>query len=301
MSSASLLHFDILTWLPNRHLNGKHSKYKLEGVQCTCPLEEALEVEIHLTLRLLSWSMTIGHLLALIRFLCCLLLDFYWWISIVGFLCCLLLLHCKWLASSWWQQVLINGWWLPSIQFFIPAKVNCSALPAVWTISGQSVSGPETPDQGASVSDYRFLEGDTLVVEEEEDMAKVASRSSSCSTVTLILTLVTMLLLNSATITSTNLERSRTGFESWPLLFNSRKTSESVKKLETPFVNFASARQSSSLAQRNGSDITGEKVTFKVRFYVIQLYTTSHKTCQLSGIKISRRFPILRKGSQIKK
>ena len=56
--------------------------------------------------------------------------------------------------------MLINGRWLPSIQFFIPAKVNCSALPAVWTISGQSVSGPETPDQ-AGVSDYRFLEGDT--------------------------------------------------------------------------------------------------------------------------------------------
>ena len=127
------------------------------------------------------------------------------------------------------------------------------------------MSGPETPDQ-AGVSDYRFLEGDTPVLEEEEDMAKVASRSSSCSTVvTSILTIVTMLLM-SATATSTNLERSRIGFESWPLQFNSRIASESGKKLETPFVSFASARQSSRPAQRNDSDITGEKVTFEVRF-----------------------------------
>ena len=97
-------------------------------------------------------------------------------------------------------------------------------------------------------------------------VAKVVSRSSSrSSVVTSILTIVTMLLM-SATATSTNLERSRIGFESWPLQFNSRIASESGKKLETPFVNFASARQSSRPAQRKDSDITGEKVTFEVRF-----------------------------------
>ena len=96
-------------------------------------------------------------------------------------------------------------------------------------------------------------------------VAKVVSRSSSRSSVTTILTIVTMLLM-SATTTSTNLERSRIGFESWPLQFNSRIASESGKKLETPFVNLASARQSSRPAQRNDSDITGEKVTFEVRF-----------------------------------
>ena len=222
-------------------------------------------------------------------------MDFYCWISLLSIVVALQV-TCQFLVTAG-----VDKWLMVAFDPVFHPRQGQLLCSAVWTISGQSVSGPETPDQGASVSDYRFLEGDTPVVEEEEDMAKVASRSSSCSTVTLILTLVTMLLLNSATTTSTNLERSRTGLESWPLLFNSRKTSESVKKLETPFVNFASARQSSSLAQRNGSDITGEKVTFKVRFYVIQLYTTSHKTCQLSGIKISRRFPILRKGSQIKK
>ena len=99
-------------------------------------------------------------------------------------------------------------------------------------------------------------------------VVKVASRSSSCSTVTSILTLVTMLLLRSANTTNTNLERSKIGFDSWPLHFNSRITSDSVKKsLEiSPFVNFVTAGKATRPAQRNGSDITGAKVTFEGRF-----------------------------------
>ena len=82
----------------------------------------------------------------------------------------------------------------------------------------------------------------------------VASRSESCSvSVSSILVIVAM-LLKSATTTSTDLERSRIGFESWPL-----------KKLETPFVNFASAGETTVTTRVQHSDITaGEKVTFEL-------------------------------------
>ena len=80
----------------------------------------------------------------------------------------------------------------------------------------------------------------------------VAARSESCSvSVTSILAIVAM-LLKLATTTSTDLGRSRIGFQSWPL-----------KKLETPFVNFASAGETTTRVGH--SDITGgEKVTFEL-------------------------------------
>ena len=81
----------------------------------------------------------------------------------------------------------------------------------------------------------------------------VAARSESRSvSVSSILVIVSM-LLKSATTTTTDLERSRIGFESWPL----------KKKLETPFVNFASAGETTTRVRH--SDITaGEKVTFEL-------------------------------------
>ena len=54
----------------------------------------------------------------------------------------LLLFWRWWLVRSRWQ-LLINGWWLPSIQFFIPAKVNCpsgqflDSCPDSWSGSRQ--------------------------------------------------------------------------------------------------------------------------------------------------------------------
>ena len=78
--------------------------------------------------------------------------------------------------------------------------------------------------------------------------ARSESRSVSVSS---ILVIVAM-LLKSATTTSTDLGRSRIGFESWPL-----------KKLETQFVNFASAGETTTRVRH--SDITGgEKVTFEL-------------------------------------
>ena len=72
--------------------------------------------------------------------------------------------------------------------------------------------------------------------------------------VTSTLTIFTI-LLKSTSATSTHHERSTIGFEPW-----------SLKKLETPFVNFASVRKSTKVG--NKSDIKGEqhfKVTFEVR------------------------------------
>ena len=89
--------------------------------------------------------------------------------------------------------------------------------------------------------------------------ARSESRSVSVSS---ILVIVAM-LLKSATTTSTDLGRSRIGFESWPL-----------KKLETQFVNFASAGETTTRVRH--SDITGgEKVTFEVHFHTASSKTLS--------------------------
>ena len=188
-------------------------------------------------------------------FLCCLYCVFVWfWVHLllplIWFLCCLYCVSQQPVTCLLLVTAAVDKW--STIVAFNPV-FHPRQGQLLWP-SGQFLDN-SCPDRNSRWSRWlrqwlpllcrRHIKP---VLEEEMVGARSESRSVSVSS---ILVIVAM-LLKSATTTSTDLERSRIGFQSWPL-----------KKLETPFVNFASAGETTTRVRH--SDITGgEKVTFEL-------------------------------------